>query len=70
MNIEIYEPEITCKSVSVITGTIEEKIPHTNHCFEKLAVLREFMADDDLQEMTVCSTNIGFVKTFRKQYRK
>jgi hypothetical protein len=32
----------------------------------ELSIIAAFLADDDIQEMTICSTNIGFIKTFTK----
>lgn len=70
MNLKIYKPEITCKGDSMLSGSTVEEIAHSEPRLEKIPILREFMADDDLQEITVCSTNFGFVKTFTKHYRK
>lgn len=44
--------------------------PLTLRLFESIGVLKAWLADDDLQEITVCSTNIGFVKTFTKSFRR
>jgi hypothetical protein len=68
LNLEIYEPTIRIETTSVF-GNREEMVPHT--MLEKLGigVVTEWLKDNELQEMTVCSTNIGFVKTFRKFYK-
>lgn len=69
MDLELYNSEIHCKTISAISGEHSEDIPHTSEQF-KIPILREFIADDEIQEITVVSTNIGFVRTFRKYYRK
>lgn len=69
INLQLYEPTIRCRTKSVISGEHEEMMKHTDPVFREIGVLREWLADNELQEITVCSTNIGFVKTFRKFYR-
>lgn len=67
MNLEIYQPEIRMESTTGIYGKIDQLIH-----FEKLRttpVIRAFLEDDDLRTMTICSTNIGFVKTLTKYLR-
>lgn len=63
-----YEPMVRLETKSVF-GNRDELVPHT--MLEKLGigVVTEWLKDNELQEMTVCSTNIGFVKTFRKFYK-
>ena len=68
MKLAIYDENITCVTRSVISGNHTEKVN-----FQKLpdiAVLNAFLDDDDLQQMTITSTNIGFTRTFTKNYRK
>lgn len=69
MNLEIYNPDIRCQTSSMISGKHEQMAAHTDEQFQG-PVLQAFLADDDLQEIVVCSTNIGFVRTFTKSYRK
>lgn len=33
-------------------------------------ILAAFADDEDIQQITVCSANIGFVRTYTKQYRR
>lgn len=68
MNLGIYKPEIRERRSSILTGEGEQMIPHDDEGLNRIAVIKAFLDDDDLQEMTVCSTNIGFVRTFRKFY--
>lgn len=70
MNLELYNPDIRCRTKSVLSGEHEEFLPHTDIMFQTIEVLKAWLSDDDLQEITVCSANIGFVKTFRKSYRR
>jgi hypothetical protein len=37
---------------------------------EEQPLLKAFLDDNDLQEITICSSNIGFVNTYRKFYLK
>jgi hypothetical protein len=68
MNTEIYDPGIWCKTKSVLSGEHAELIDHQN--LPDTAVLKAWLEDDDLQELRVVSTSIGFIKTFTKSYRK
>lgn len=67
MNLKIYKPEIRCETKSVF-GNRTEHYQHDDERLKTLPVVQAFLADDDLQDMRVCSTNIGFVKTFTKEY--
>lgn len=66
MNLQHYQPEIRVRSKSMLTGETDTKVHHSE--LPEIPVIREWLADDDLQEITVISTNIGFVKTFTKQF--
>lgn len=67
MNLEIYKPELREKRMSMIGGKREGEILHTNTIFKE-PVLAAFLEDNDLQEITIASSCIGFVYTFTKQY--
>ena len=69
MDLETYQPKLKYRSNSVISGEIESEIEHSDPIFNSIPVLKAFIEDNDLQEITVTSTNIGFVKTFRKQFK-
>ena len=71
MNLEVYSPKLRLKSTSTFTGTIERDVEAGDAILPwHNALVQAFLADDDLQEMTIVSTNIGFVKTLTKQYAK
>jgi len=36
----------------------------------QIPILNAFLDDNDIQEITVCSSNFGFVKTFQKRYKQ
>lgn len=69
MNLKLYNAEIRCQTKSMLTGKHEEMIQCTDPIFERIGVLKAWLEDDDLQEIILCSTNIGFIKTFTKSYR-
>jgi|GEM_PF-5891460 len=69
MNLELYNADIICKTNSMISGKHEELLPHTDSVFNEIRILKSFLEDDDIQEIKLCSTNIGFVKSFTKSYR-
>lgn len=66
INQQLY-PVVTVESKSVFGDSYEilsfdEAIAN----FSKLPIVIAFLQDDEVQEMMIRSTNIGFVKTFRK----
>lgn len=69
MNAELYSPEIRCRTKSMISGSHEEMVPLTDKIFNN-AILKAWLEDDEIQEITVCSTNLGVVKTFRKFFKE
>jgi hypothetical protein len=70
INEQIYKRTLRLKSASVISGVYEKEVEVGDESLPwELPIIAAFIADDELQEMTICSTNIGFVKTLRKFYR-
>jgi hypothetical protein len=68
LNLEIYEPEIDCKTSSMLSGKHDEAVRFDQ--LPDIPVIKAWLADDDLQSLQVCSTNIGFVKEFQKRLRR
>lgn len=71
MNLEIYSEKLLLKNSGVLSGTFEkevtigdENMPWGN------PIVKTFLDDDDIQQMEIVSTCIGFVKRLTKQYRK
>lgn len=66
---DLYKPEILHKGFSVFSGGAETK----GVCFvadlPKTGIIRAFLEDDDIQEITVTSGNIGFSRTYTKQFK-
>ncbi len=60
MNLNIYDEMITLESIGILSGKTSGVILWSN--LDNIPVIQAFLNDDELQEMTVCSTNIGFVK--------
>lgn len=68
MNLELYKAEVLMKGTSAIAGVQKEFIPYKYTALPQTPLIKAFLDDDDIQEITVCSSNIGFVRTFQKQY--
>lgn len=68
MNLKLYNSELRCRTKSILNGEREEIIPATDPMFQ-IGVIKAFLEDDRLQEITVVSADLGFTKTFRKSYR-
>ena len=60
--------KVRIQSNSAIAGKsdgifdVDRSLPPWN-----ISIVAAFLDDEDIQEMTICSGNIGFVKTFTKQ---
>jgi len=68
--LKTYEPELHHTGFSVFSGgaKTEGKI----YCNElpDTPIIQAFLDDDDLQEMTITSGNIGFSRTWTKEYKR
>lgn len=68
LNLDLYAPEIDVEVTSMIAGKYKKVIQYTE--IEHIAVLKAWLADDDLQAIKVCSTNIGFVRGYQKRFKR
>lgn len=69
---KVYDPEIVCESKSVISGETRRTFRFDEDDeagYAKLPLVQAFISDHEIQEMTIVSANVGFIKTFRKQLR-
>jgi hypothetical protein len=66
----IYNDEVIVDVISMITGKHTDKQSLSQLRESNLPILRAFAEDNDIQEMRLVSTNIGFVKTYSKTYKK
>ncbi len=67
----MYEEEVTCERLaSVLAGEGVEKTTLTALRESDCGILREFAIDDDIQQLTVASTNLGMVRQYTKQFKK
>lgn len=64
---EIYEKEVNVVSKSVLSGDTSRKEDISNHA---ISILKAFWEDNEIQEITIVSSNIGFIKTYSKVYKK
>lgn len=62
----IYKDTLRVKNVGMISGEWTKDIPWSE-C-RGIPVVDAFLEDNDIQEITVVSTNFGFVRTYTKQY--
>lgn len=69
---EIYNPMILCRRKSLLSGSGEEWENVEDMLADECCppVLREWIEDVDLQEITVVSTNIGFTRTYTRFYNQ
>ena len=68
INLDLYSEMISVKVVSMLSGKYEYVVPYLE--LDESPILTHWLRDDDLQEITVCSTNIGFCRTYSKQYKR
>lgn len=66
---ELYADDIDFFYVSMLAGKGEKTVRYDDPIFSDIAVLREWLAANDIQQIEVVSTNIGFVRKYRKRYR-
>jgi hypothetical protein len=68
---DIYQPTIIVRGFSIFAGMYEIEV----QAFVSSVVpwdepiVKAFMDDNDVQEMTITSTNIDFSRTLTKQYK-
>ena len=71
MNSNTYKQEVIIKGNGFLSGKYEIEVavgdPSQVGLWD-IPLVKAFLEDDDIQEMTIVSTNIGFVKTIRKQF--
>lgn len=68
LNLALYEPEIECQTSSMLSGKHSEVVQFD--ALPDIEVIKAWLADDDLQYLRICSTNIGFVRTFQKRLKR
>lgn len=70
INTAIYTRELVYKNNSIISGTFTKTVEVGDENVPWDApLIAAFLADDDIQSIQFCSTNIGFVKTLEKRYK-
>jgi hypothetical protein len=71
--LDIYQDEVKVDVKSMICGKYTKTESLTELCKNKKKipkVLIEWAKDNDLQYLKICSTNIGFIHEYSKQYKK
>jgi hypothetical protein len=66
----IYNDEVIVDVISMLSGKHKDMESLASLKESNLPILRAFAEDNDIQEMRLVSTNIGFVKTYSKTYKK
>lgn len=69
MNLEIYSDSIREKGTTLIRGKVERFVTYQDMLKHESPIIQEFLKDDDIQEISVCSTNLGIALTYTKVYR-
>lgn len=71
MNENLYERTIYHTGMSVFTGGKEvsgeidvDRMP------VQIPLIKAFLEDDDIQEITITSGSVGFVRTYAKRFKK
>ena len=68
---DLYHDAIRVTATSLISGKTDcyhrRGEPIAESLFD-IPLVKAFLEDEDIQEMTLVSTNIGFVRTLRKYY--
>lgn len=72
LNTEIYKEELCIHSAGVLTGIFdgESKVGECDLIAWNCPIVKAFLAEDDIQEIVISSSCIGFTNTIRKQYKK
>lgn len=65
---DIYEELVHEKGFSLF-GEVDMKVHYTS-LVNGPKLLKTFWEDNDVQEITITSTNMGFSKTLTKQYKQ
>lgn len=65
---EIYMPYLLMKGFSVFAGEQKEWVKIPAGEAPDTPLMRAFMEDNDIQEISYTSTNIGLARTWRKVY--
>lgn len=60
--------EVVQKGRSALCGEVNKTLGIDHAYFRNQPIMKAFLEDQDLQEITVCSSNIGFVYTFTKVF--
>lgn len=67
--LDLYKPELKIRVVSVLTDGLEYEMDWQNNHLQQ-PLHQAFLEDDNLQEMTLCSSSLGFVRIYTKQYKE
>lgn len=67
---DIYQPTLHYEGSSMIAGKTDMEVtPGDDNLPWDAPLIAAFMADNDIQQIKFCSTNIGFVKTLTKRLK-
>lgn len=71
MSRRLYEEDVAVtRVVSAIAGPGKESTTLAELRKDGPDILRAFADDDDIQEITLCSTNLGMVRKYTKQFSR
>lgn len=62
----MYKGRIREKGLTAIRGDVDQVITASELSKHRAPVMVEFLKDDDIQEITIASANLGIVLTYTK----
>lgn len=67
LNLDAYQPRIDVFGKGVLSGEWK-KLVELDDPLLQMPVVQAFLADDDLQAITVVSSCVGLIYTYQKRY--
>ena len=67
---DLYQKQIRLQNKSMISGTYDKLVDaDAPELPTDMPIIKAWLDDDDIQEITIVSASVGFIKTFTKQYK-
>lgn len=71
MDEKTFSQTLRLQNNSMLSGKYDKQVTiGDEHLPWDMPIIRAFLDDNDITEMTIVSTNIGFIKTLTKQFRR
>lgn len=69
INLNLYGRQLRLRGTRLDGSKFEQMVDCDNENITKIPLLREFLDDDDIQEISVFSLNIGFSQSYSKMLK-